>query len=114
MEVFQVASNPLLKTPSDQARLVALILKHWSTFAFDGSFGRTGLVKHDIITEQTRPINQRYRPLNPSLEPCLKKQLDTWLDQKIIEPAKSPWNFALVAAPKKNGKIRWCVDYRRL
>ena len=54
MSVFNIASNPLLKTPSDQARLVALVLKHWSTFAFDGSFGRTGLVKHDIVTEHTR------------------------------------------------------------
>jgi hypothetical protein len=26
----------------------------------------------------------------------------------------SPWNFGLVAAPKKSGTIRWCVDFRGL
>ncbi|HIC32789.1 MAG TPA: hypothetical protein EYO76_12820, partial [Flavobacteriaceae bacterium] len=37
-----------------------------------------------------------------------------WLKQDVIESSNSPWNFALVAVPKKNGKTRWCVDYRRL
>jgi hypothetical protein len=32
----------------------------------------------------------------------------------VIEESKSPWSFALVAVPKKGGKTRWCVDYRKL
>ena len=40
--------------------------------------------------------------------------MQKWLKLKVIEPSKSPWNFGLVAAPKKNGKIRWCVDFRAL
>ena len=31
-----------------------------------------------------------------------------------MEPAQSPWNFPLVPVRKKNGKIRFCVDYREL
>ncbi len=48
------------------------------------------------------------------LETDLKKQLTKWLQHRVIEKSTSPWSFPLVAAPKKNGKIRWCVDYRRL
>jgi stage V sporulation protein SpoVS len=32
----------------------------------------------------------------------------------VIEKSCRPWNFSLVAAPKKRGAIRWCVDYRQL
>ena len=32
----------------------------------------------------------------------------------MIEPSNSPYNFGLVAVPKKNGKVRWAVDFRQL
>ena len=32
----------------------------------------------------------------------------------VIEPSNSPYNFGLVAVPKKNGKVRWAVDFRPL
>ncbi len=49
---------------------------------------------------------------NPALEPALREQLDKWLKHDIIEPANSPWSLNLVAAKKKGGKIRWCIDWR--
>ena len=92
-----------------------LLLKHWHVFSFDGSFGTTKLIRHKInLRPGSRPINQRYRPINPSLEKDLRAQIDKWLKHKVIAKSQSPWNFGLVAAPKKNGKIRWCVDYRAL
>ena len=104
--VFDIDNNPTLKTPSDRMQLVALILRYWSTFSWDGEYGKTDLIEHSIDTNEHRPINQRYRPVNPSLEPCLREQLDKWVKQDVIEPAQSPWNFGLVAVPKKNGAIR--------
>ena len=62
----------------------------------------------------TKPVNIRYRPVNPALEPDLKAQVDKWLKHGVIEPCKSPWNFGLVPVKKKCGAIRWCVDLRRL
>jgi hypothetical protein len=67
------------------------------------------------VTEPNqRPINQRFRPVNPHLEVDLKKQIDKSLKHSVIEKFCRPWNFRLVAAPKKGGAIRWCVDYRAL
>ena len=40
--------------------------------------------------------------------------MDKWLKKEIIEESNSPWSSRLVPVPKKNGKIRWCVDYRQL
>jgi hypothetical protein len=67
------------------------------------------------VTEPNQhPINQQFRPVNPHLEVDLKKQINKWLKHGVIEKSYSPWNFGLVAAPKKGGTIRWFVDYRVL
>lgn len=111
---FKLDESPFLTKPSDLDEAIRLLLDFWDLFSHDGSFGKTDLVTHSIITEAVPPIKCKYRPINPALEPDLRNQLDKWLKHDVIEPANSPWSFNLVAAKKKNGKIRWCVDWRRL
>ena len=108
LKKFELQNNDLLKDPDLKRRAVALLLKHWDVFSFDGTYGRTNLIKHKIrLKPGTQPSHQRYRPVNPALEGDLKKQLDKWLEQGICEKATSPWNSGLVAAPKHDGSIRW-------
>jgi hypothetical protein len=113
-EIFKLNDSKLLNDPTNMAKAIAVILRHYDTFSFDGSFGETPLLEHTVITTNDLPINCRYRPVNPAVEGKLKEQLDKWLKLNVIETAQSPWNFALVAAPKKSGEIRWCVDFRTL
>ena len=111
---FKILDNPLLADPKRRARAMKLLLKHASIFAVDGSFGRTSLLEHHIETTPGPPIRCKSRPFNPVLEDNLRTQLEEWLKHDVIEPSTSPWSFPLVPIPKKNGKMRWCVDYRRL
>jgi transposase InsO family protein len=91
-----------------------LLMTFQDVFSLDGSFGKTGLVQHHIHTTTDEPIKSRARPINPALIPSLEEQMVAWLRHDVIEPSTSPWSSSLVPADKKNGKIRWCVDYRAL
>ncbi len=110
---FNLKDSPFLRSAPDLAAATDVLLEFWDLFSHDGTFGKTSLIKHRIITpDDALPIKQRYRPINPSLEPDLRKQLDLWLDHGVIEPADSPWSSNLVAAKKKGGAIRWCIGTR--
>ena len=113
-KAFRIHECPQLKNDDSRTAVVELLLKYWACISVNGEFGKTPLLQHEIHTTPGPPITTRYRPVNPALLPDLRKQIDDLLHHDVIEPSKSPWSFALVAAPKKNGKIRWCVDYRRL
>ena len=36
------------------------------------------------------------------------------LDNKLIQESSSPWVSPVISVAKKNGKKRFCVDYRKL
>jgi len=91
-----------------------LLISFQDLFSKDGEFGRTTLVKHAIHTGDAAPIKCRNRPVNPALLDDLRHQMEEWLRYGVVEPSSSPWASALVAVKKKNGKTRWCVDYRAL
>ncbi len=114
IRTFGLKSKPCLAKPKALKEAVGLLMKYWDLFSHDGSYGHTKLIQHCMITEDMPPIKCRYHPINPGLEPALREQLDDWLRHDVMEPADSPWSSNLVAVKKKGGKIRWCVDWRRL
>ncbi len=113
-EAFQLDQRPCLRTTEDKLKAAQVLREYWDLFSHDGSYGYTHLLKHRIITEDVPPIKCRYRPVSPHLEASLRQQLNEWLNHGVIEPSNSPWSSNLVAAKKKDGSIRWCVDWRRL
>ena len=36
------------------------------------------------------------------------------LDNGIVEPSEGPWSSPIVLAKKKDGTLRFCVDYRKV
>ena len=44
----------------------------------------------------------------------VETQINTMLQQGIIEESSSPWMAPAVFVPKKSGELRMCIDYREL
>ena len=116
LDRFKIKEAPVLQGNSEvQQQVIELLLEYWDVFAQGDEYGKTSWEEHEIpLVPGAQPIKQKYRPLNPIMETRLREQMDNWLKQGVIEKSDSPWSFRLLAVPKKNGKTRFCVDYRAL
>ena len=119
LEDLNIHNNKVLnENPGIKKKLIKLLDKHIDTFSSaETSYGHTDLIEFDIkLLPDSEPVASRCRPLNPAQEADLKKQLDLWEKEGIIEkaPKHSAWASPLVPALKKDGTIRWAVDYRKL
>jgi hypothetical protein len=52
--------------------------------------------------------------LSPAEMDELKKQLSLLLEKGLVRPSVSAWGAPVLFAPKKDGGLRMCLDYRAL
>ena len=119
IEELKIEENEMLKSkPEIKMKLKELITKYKDVFSNpDAQIGTTTLMEFDIqLKEDATPAAHRLRPLNPYQRADLKKTLELWQKEGIIEPAPphTEWSAPLCPALKKDGSIRWAVDYRAL
>ena len=79
----------------------------------DHALGRTSRVTHKIKTTGP-PIQQPLRRLPESLKAVVHKELESMQNKGVVRPSCSPWASPMVLIRKKDGKWRFCVDYRKL
>ncbi|MES9902836.1 MAG: reverse transcriptase domain-containing protein [Sedimenticola sp.] len=98
-----------------KSQLQSLLSRYSNVFAKNSSdLGKTTVVQHNINTGDSMPIKQPYRRVPIHLRDEVHKQTQNMLSDGIIEESKSPWSSPVVLAKKKDGSMRFCVDYRRL
>lgn len=76
--------------------------------------GRTHLLTHSIDTGDFEPIRQKIRPISPYMLKLVDKEIERMMELDVIEQSTSAWASPLVCVPKTNGKIRICLDSRKL
>ena len=74
-----------------------------------------GRVVHNIVEEaHTQPPCFRPHQMSPAELRELKTQLDFLLERGYIRPSSSPYGAPVLFAPKKDGGLRLCLDFRGL
>ena len=102
-------------TEEQTASLCGVICQYEDLFAKpDGPLGRTSLVKHTIYTGDCRPVKRPPRRFPEKQRQIVEEEVEKMLDQGIIRESDSPWASQVVLVKKKDGSVRFCVDYRHL
>lgn len=81
---------------------------------FINSPGKTDLVQHHIYLKDNKPIHQHPYRVPQKLLHLLKEEIEAMQKLGVIEPSSSEWNNSIVLVPKKDGTIRFCLDFRKL
>ena len=71
-------------------------------------------MQHEIDTGEHSPMKQHFRRVPFVHREKISQMVDDMLEKGIIQPSSSPWASPIVLVPKKDGQLRFCVDYRRL
>ena len=102
-------------TPEQQQQLTEVQIFSGDVFALNpGELGTTQMVTHTINTGEHAPIRQPVQRTPFVLRAKVEEMVTEMLDQGVIEPSTSPWASPIVLVKKKDGGIRFCVDYRKL
>ena len=97
------------------AKVGVLLISYEDIFArHDLDIGCLEEVQHRINTGDSPPVRQKMRRTPFGFEAEERKHLQTLLDAGVIQPSESDWASAPVLVRKKDGSVRWCIDYRAL
>ncbi len=80
----------------------------------DSELGCTDVVQHHIDTGQHSPIKQPPYRTPMSQRQRIATMVEAMQQQSVVQPSVSPWASPVVLVPKKDGSLRFCVDYRKL
>ena len=70
-------------------------------------------MKHVINTDHP-PIRQPVRRMPFALRNKVDNMVQEMLTQDVIQPSQSSWASPIVLVKKKDGGMRFCVDYRQM
>ena len=101
-------------SPLQQQQLNGLFKEFSDVFSQgEDDLGCTPLLEHTIETHGP-PLRQPYRRQNPAVRREEMVQVQQMLASDVIRPSNSPWASPVVMVKKKDGNLRFCVDFRQL
>ena len=99
--------------PEMRNRIMNMLDRHSNMW--DGSLGEIKATSHRLAPEPgARPHREIPRRTGPSMRKRIAEEIQKMLHAGVVEPATSEWASPVVLLSKKDGSLRFCVDYRRL
>ena len=104
--------------PEDQVEKAHSLLKEYhDIFSLEKcDVGHTKAAKYKIVLKDpdTPPFKERFHQIPPPQLDEVCAHLKMMLDAGVIWPSNSPWCNAVVLVRKKDGSLRFCIDFRKL
>ncbi len=101
--------------PKDSAKVKELLIKHSETSFHDPEkpLTRTDTIEHEIPTSG-RPVRIPPHRIAPVRRKIMEDEILKMEMEGTIQRSTSPWCSPIVLVGKKDGTIRFCVDYHKL
>ena len=110
----QMPQIPDSLSSEQQRDLRRLLDEYKDVFSKEGNpISSTSLVEHEIHTEGP-PIRLPFRRQNPIVRDIEQQQVKEMLRDEVMRPSTSPWASPVVMVKKKDGSMRFCVDFRKM
>ena len=104
--------------PEDQAGKAHSLLKEYhDIFSLEKrDIGHTNATKHKIVLKDpdTPPFKEHFCRIPPPQLDEVREHLKLMMDTGVIRPSNSPWCNAVVLVRKKDGSLRFCINFRKL
>ncbi len=82
---------------------------------WSGRLGDISVTEHHIdLVDGARPFKTQPYRAGPKARELVQFEIDKQLEAGVIEPSMSEWAAPVLFVPKKDGKLRFCIDYRKL
>ena len=66
------------------------------------------------LEDEVPPVHRPLYKMSPLELEEAKKQIESMLEHGFIRPSDSPYGALVLFVPKKDGSLRFCIDYRWL
>ena len=99
----------------EKSKLHMLLLEYHNIFQLEeDDRGETDMVQMQIDTGDAAPRKQPARRIPFAARQEVARQLRQMQEKGVIKPSISPWASPVVLVRKRDGSLRFCIDYRDL
>ena len=103
--------NPEL-SPEEQESARQVLLDYSEVFS--DMPGSTHLLKHDIKLINDEPFRVKGYAIPFHSKELVVQELDKMLSLGVVEPSNAPTSSPIVLIKKKDGSVRFCIDFRTI
>ena len=102
-------------SPENAVVMRELVLAYHDVFALESNeLGCTSAIEHKIRIENGEPFKEQFRHIPPPLLEEVCTSLRDILETGAIHLSQSPWCNVVVLVQKKDGTLRFYMDFRCL